>query len=63
MNFDVRPLNLKDYDTYLKKWWSDWGWMTPTKDFLPDNGKGGMMILDEDGTPICAGFILSLIHI
>jgi len=57
MTFDVRPLNLEDYDIYLKKWWSDWGWQTPTRDFLPDNGKGGMMILDEDGTPICAGFV------
>lgn len=57
MTFDVRPLELDDYNTYLVKWWKDWGWKAPTRDFLPDNGKGGIMILDEDGTPICAGFV------
>jgi len=57
MTFDVRPLNLDDYNTYLVKWWEDWGWKAPPKDFLPDDGKGGMMILDRDGTPICAGFV------
>jgi len=54
--FEIRPLNEEDYDTYLYKWWSDWGWTAPVKDFLPDNGKGGIMVLD-DGEPICAGFI------
>jgi len=54
--FDIRPLNEEDYDTYLSKWWSDWEWETPSRDFLPDNGKGGLMVLDN-GTPICAGFI------
>ena len=44
----------KDYPT-LVKWWEDWGWEAPSKDFLPDNGKGGIMILDGD-VPICAGF-------
>ena len=27
-----------------------------TKDFLPDNGKGGLIVYD-DKTPVCAGFI------
>ncbi len=54
--FEIRPLNEEDYDTYLSKWWSDWGWTAPVKDFLPDSGKGGIMVLD-DGEPICAGFL------
>jgi len=56
MIFNIRPLELDDYDTILVDWWKDWGWTPPPKDFLPDNGKGGMMILDGD-TPICAGYI------
>ena len=53
--FDIRPLQENDYDEILVKWWEDWGWEAPSKDFLPDNGKGGIMILDGD-VPICAGF-------
>lgn len=56
MIFDIRPLNSEDYDTILVDWWKDWGWTPPPKDFLPDNGKGGMMILDGE-IPVCAGFI------
>lgn len=56
MNLIVRTLNENDYDDILVKWWSDWGWKSPEKDFLPDNGTGGVMVLDGD-EPICAGFI------
>ena len=56
MIFNVRVLNEEDYDTILLDWWKSWDWDAPQKDFLPDNGKGGIMILDGD-TPICAGFI------
>ena len=56
MIVDIRPLNSEDYDTILVDWWKDWGWTPPPKDFLPDNGKGGMMILDGE-IPVCAGFI------
>tara|TARA_R110001592_G_scaffold15116_3_gene66425 strand:+ start:482 stop:892 length:411 start_codon:yes stop_codon:yes gene_type:complete len=56
MIFNVRVLNEEDYDTILLDWWKSWNWDAPQKDFLPDNGKGGIMILDGD-TPICAGFI------
>ena len=54
--FDIRPLQENDYDEILVKWWEDWGWEPPQKDFLPDNGKGGIMVLDGD-IPICAGFM------
>lgn len=56
MSFNVRPLNENDYDTLLVGWWKDWGWVAPKKDFLPDDGKGGIIVLDGE-EPICAGFM------
>lgn len=53
---NVRPLTYEDYDDTLKGWWADWGWTAPTRDFLPDDGVGGLMILDGD-EPICAGYM------
>jgi hypothetical protein len=53
---NVRALTSEDYDDTLKGWWEDWGWIPPTKDFLPDDGKCGVMVLDEE-IPVCAGFI------
>lgn len=53
---NIRKLTEKDWDT-LVSWWNAWPeWQTPSKDFLPDNGKGGL-IIEKDGTPIVAGFI------
>lgn len=57
MNLTIRALNETDYEDILVGWWKDWGWESvPTKDFLPDSGKGGIMVMDGD-TPICAGFM------
>jgi len=54
---EPRRLNADDYDNILSKWWIDHGWETPpAKDFLPDNGAGGMIVFDDD-IPVCAGFI------
>jgi hypothetical protein len=51
-----RKLNGNDWST-LTKWWSSWpGWTSPSRDFLPENGTGGLMI-EKDGVPIVAGFI------
>jgi hypothetical protein len=55
-SLDIRMLNDTDYQDILVGWWKDWGWDAPLVDFLPENGKGGLMVLDGD-TPICAGFI------
>lgn len=52
----IRPLNDTDYDEILIKWWSSWKWTPPTRDFLPDNGSGGLIVYDDD-EPICAGFL------
>jgi hypothetical protein len=52
----IRKLNDTDYDYILSLWWKDWRWTPPLKNFLPDNGKGGVIIFDKD-VPICAGFL------
>lgn len=52
----IRELNESDYDNILVAWWKQWGWEPPQRDFLPDNGKGGIIVYDQD-TPICAGFM------
>lgn len=56
MIFNVRPLTDSDYDSILVPWWKDWGWEPPTRDFLPDNGRGGIIVLDGQ-EPVCAGFL------
>ena len=56
MELNVRNLNNNDYENILVGWWNDWGWKAPEKDFLPDDGKGGLIVYDDD-IPICAGFI------
>lgn len=56
MIFNIQPLKDTDYSDFLVGWWEAWGWEPPQKDFLPDNGKGGVCVF-EDTTPICAGFL------
>lgn len=53
---EVRLLAEDDYERYLVKWWKDWRWTAPSKDFLPGDGTGGIMI-SKEGLPIVAGFI------
>ena len=56
MEFNVRELNSTDYDDILVDWWKEWGWEPPQKDFLPNDGEGGIIIFDGD-IPVCAGFM------
>lgn len=56
MNFNIRKLNSTDYDEILVKWWNDWGWDAPNREFLPEDGLGGIILFDED-VPVCAGFM------
>ena len=52
----IRPLNENDYDTTLCDWWRNWGWEPVERDFLPDDGKGGLIVYDGE-EPVCAGYI------
>jgi hypothetical protein len=56
MELDIRTLNDSDYDEILVGWWKQWNWEPPKKDFLPEDGKGGIIVYDGD-IPIIAGFI------
>jgi N-acetylglutamate synthase-like GNAT family acetyltransferase len=56
MEFNIRMLKDSDWDT-LVEWWDSWPeWTAPSKDFLPDNGKGGFMV-EKNNQPIVAGFL------
>jgi len=53
---NIRRLTDKDWDT-LVSWWDNWPkWKAPVKDFLPENGKGGLIVEIND-VPVVAGFI------
>jgi len=55
MKFNARRLTDNDYEL-LVSWWKWWRWTPIPKNFLPDNGTGGIMI-EKDNTPVVAGFI------
>ena len=55
MKLKARTLLEQDYNM-LEKWWLGWGWPVVSKEILPDNGTGGVMI-EHEGKPIVAGFI------
>jgi len=55
MILNARKLIDQDYDL-LTNWWNWWRWPAIPKNFLPDNGTGGIMI-EKANTPIVAGFI------
>ena len=53
---NTRQLREDDWET-LQDWWSAWPeWQSPPRDFLPDNGTGGIMV-EKDDKPIVAGFM------
>ena len=56
MDLNLTPLRSEDYENILVGWWKQWDWTPPVKDFLPQDGKGGLMVWDGK-IPICAGFI------
>ena len=56
MEFNIRRLVEGDYENTLVDWWKSWGWEVIPKDFLPENGTGGLMVSKGD-VDICAGFI------
>ena len=58
MDLILTPLKYEDYDNILLGWWKQWNWTPPQRDFLPQDGTGGLMVWDKD-MPVCAGFIYS----
>ena len=56
MELNIRKLKETDWET-LCEWWKEWPmWEPPALEFLPDNGKGGLMV-ERNGKPVMAGFI------
>jgi hypothetical protein len=55
MPLSVRILSKDDYQT-LERWWVEWGWIPPPRDFLPLDGLCGGMV-ESDGQPVVAGFM------
>jgi len=56
MELTIRNLNESDYHNILVDWWIQWNWEPPKRNFLPDNGTGGIIVYDGE-TPVCAGFL------
>tara|TARA_R110002126_G_scaffold219971_1_gene365339 strand:- start:227 stop:634 length:408 start_codon:yes stop_codon:yes gene_type:complete len=56
MELNLRELNKGDYDTTLCPWWLAYGFTPPLKEFLPNNGEGGMIVYEGE-EPICAGYL------
>lgn len=55
MELTVRALQESDWDT-LQEWWTKWKWPIMSKEMLPLNGCGGLMIYKGDQL-IAAGFL------
>lgn len=55
MELQVRALVESDLQ-YLHSWWESWNWPPVTKDLLPLNGLGGLMVYKED-VLIAAGYL------
>lgn len=53
--FKTRILTDDDFPM-LMKWWAFFRFPIPNKEYLPEEGRGGIMI-EKDGVPICAGYI------
>ena len=55
MELKVRALQESDWET-MQLWWKTWGWPVMSKDMLPLNGCGGLMVYKEEKL-IAAGFL------
>ena len=55
MALNTRFLIEDDY-ALLCEWWKEWEWTPPPKDFLPQDGRGGILVLNDED-PVCAGFV------
>ena len=55
MKFNTRKLTEQDY-SMLVDWWKWWRWSPPSKNLLPNNGTGGI-IIEKNNIPVVAGFL------
>jgi hypothetical protein len=55
MELKLRSLQESDWET-LQNWWKAWGWPEMSKDLMPLDGLGGL-IIEKDGKPIASGFL------
>jgi hypothetical protein len=55
MELKVRALQESDYE-HMSSWWKWWRWPEVSKDTLPMNGIGGLMVYKDD-ILIAAGFL------
>tara|TARA_R110002060_G_scaffold23209_3_gene31445 strand:- start:282 stop:689 length:408 start_codon:yes stop_codon:yes gene_type:complete len=55
MKFNARKLTEQDY-SMLVGWWKWWRWSPPSKNLLPNNGTGGI-IIEKNNIPVVAGFL------
>mgnify|MGYP001809737542 CR=1 FL=1 len=53
--YNIRLLEESDYET-MADWWKFWRFPVPPRDFLPQDGLGGLMLL-LDNVPVAAGFL------
>lgn len=55
MELQIRALQESDWET-MQLWWKAWGWPEVTKDLMPLDGLGGL-IVEKDGKAIASGFL------
>ncbi len=55
MELQLRQLEESDWEM-LQSWWKAWGWPEMTKDLMPLEGLGGL-IIEKEGKPIASGFV------
>jgi hypothetical protein len=55
MELNIRSIQESDWEM-LQSWWKAWGWPEMSKDLLPLNGLGGL-IVEKENKPIAAGFL------
>jgi hypothetical protein len=53
--FNVRMLTDDDFPKLIE-YWKFWRFPAPKKEYLPDEGRGGIMV-HKDGINICAGYL------
>lgn len=56
MELNFRTLEENDYEI-LCEFWEFWKFSAPPKECLPNNGLGGIKIIDDNNIIICAGFL------